>query len=204
MSDELHSFLITYNSLRSFSLQPITQGFLDGERLCDPSLSDRQGWMSHQFILYYRTSFKHNSWSLWEDLSPWSSLLSLSIDSTVLVDFTGLLRAMSGHTSLLEDLKIAFDPKTSYIEVFEQFLSSFNTLKSLECIGCCSLRSLSSHIRLVNLKMHAEEILVSQDEWREPIKPNVEDLEQLSVGCPDLRWLELDAQLEAGDLVRTC
>lgn len=143
-----------------------------------------------------------NSWPLWKDQSPWASLLSLSIDST-LMDSIRLLGPMSGNTPLLQNLTLAFHIDKAYIELFEQFVGSFNTLKSFECIGWCSFRALRSHTHLVDLKIHADSLTVYSYEWRESTKLTMGDLEQLSMDCPELRWLELDAQLVDGELVRT-
>lgn len=201
MSDELHDFLLSCKNLRSFSLQRITRRFLLSEALSHPPVSpNRMNWRIHQ-AMNYSVFYGFDSWPLWENESPWSSLLSLSIDYSPL-DLTGFLGAITSHTPRLEKLKIAFDIHISSIKALEQFVSSFNTLKSLECIGWCSLRALSSHTRLVDLKMHAEQIIEQQPGWREFSKLNIGDLEQLSLGCPDIRWLGLDAQLEDGELVR--
>lgn len=118
-------------------------------------------------------------------------------------DCDGILGAISGRTPRLENLKLAFDIKKRTIAAVEQFMASFNTLKSFECIGWCSLRNLSSHIRLLSLKMHVDEHTTHPEVWREAPRLNKMELEELSVACPDLCSLELDFQLEDGELVST-
>lgn len=118
-------------------------------------------------------------------------------------DCEGILGAISGRTPRLEDLKLAFDINKPIIEAIEQFMASFDTLKSFECIGWCSLRTLSSHNRLLNLKMHADEHTTHPQGWREVPRLNKTELEELSVACPGLRSLELDVQLEDGEMVGT-
>lgn len=167
----------------------MSESIILSERLCD-----------HLGPAYFLGGF--DPWSLWNDRSPLSSLLSLSIDFT-LTDTIKLLGAISGHTPLLENLNLAFDIQTHTIKIVERFVSSFDTLKSFECLGYCSLRALRSHARLANLKIYADNLTACWPGWRETPRLNMEDLEQLSVDCPDLRWLELDVQLVDGELVRT-
>lgn len=134
-----------------------------------------------------------DEWPHWRDRFPWPTLSSLEIGPQSLY-LCRTLDQMTGHARFLKTLKLKVLHGKGEIpcESLERFLSSFDTLETLELRNySCSVGVITQHTRLRHLYRHIDESWESQ-QFRDVLSS--EDLEYLDTRCPHLETMELDIE----------